>query len=185
MTGDGSFDLVLAAAQRGEARAFEQLYESMQRRVCAFASVRGAHDPAGLVNDVFLKVFAHLDTFTGNESQFSGWVFKIARNQLIDEARRRARRVDESELIEERDSGLAPGDVELEVLARIGDGWVASQLSVLTDEQRDVVMMRVVSNLTIEEIASALGKRVGAVKAMQRRAFQAIARNIERQAVPQ
>ncbi|HUF99257.1 MAG TPA: RNA polymerase sigma factor [Ilumatobacter sp.] len=182
---DRSFDLVLESARAGDGRAFEQLYESMHRRVYAFAVVRGASDPEALVNEVFLKVFTNIAAFAGNEAQFGGWVFKIARNRLIDEARRRKRRVEESELDEGHESSAALGNVETEALAHVGDEWVVGQLSVLTAEQRDVVVLRVVSGLTVEEIARALDKRVGAVKAMQRRAFRTLARNLERQAVPQ
>lgn len=180
---DRSFDMVLEAAQAGDGRAFEELYTALQRRLYAFVEVRGASDPEALVNDVFMKVFTNIGTFVGTDSQFSGWVFKIARNQLIDEFRRGRRRVDEAVLGEEHESAT-PGTAETEALALAGDEWVAAQLSVLTQEQRDVVLLRVVSGLTIEEIAEVLGKRVGAIKAMQRRAFRALARNLERQAVP-
>lgn len=181
---DRSFDLTLVSAQAGDGRAFEELYESMHRRVFAFAATRGASDPEALVNDVFLKVFTNIAAFVGNEAQFRGWVFRITRNKLIDESRQRKRRVEESELHETHESSAAAGNVESEALADMGDEWVRAQLSVLTAEQRDLVMLRVVSSLTIEEIADVMGKRVGAIKAMQRRAFRTLARNIERQAVP-
>ncbi|MFP5488702.1 MAG: sigma-70 family RNA polymerase sigma factor, partial [Acidimicrobiia bacterium] len=114
---DRSFDQVLESARAGDGRAFEHLYDSLHRRVYAFAAVRGASDPEALVNEVFLKVFTNLSAFVGNEAQFSGWVFKIARNTLIDEARRRKRRVAESELDENHESKAAQGDVETEALA--------------------------------------------------------------------
>lgn len=76
------------------------------------------------------------------------------------------------------------GDVEAEAIALLGDGWVAAQLDELTAEQREVVVLRIVADLTIEATAEVVGKRVGAVKALQRRAFRALARNIEREAAP-
>lgn len=186
MMAEGAFDRVLAAAQAGDGAAFGELYEAMQRRVYAFAAVRGASDAEGIVNDVFLRVFTKITTFVGNEAQFSGWVFAIARNRLIDEARQRARRVEESELHNDQPvtDALVGGDVEDQALARSGDQWVHAQLNVLTAEQRDVVVLRVVSGLTIEEIAAVMGKRVGAIKALQRRALRTLARNIDREAVP-
>lgn len=63
---DRSFDQILESAQAGDGRAFEQLYESMHRRVHAFAATRGASDPEALVNDVFLKVFTKIAVFVGN-----------------------------------------------------------------------------------------------------------------------
>ncbi|MEO6122867.1 MAG: RNA polymerase sigma factor [Ilumatobacteraceae bacterium] len=180
-----SFDQILEKAKAGDGRAFEELYESMHRRVYAFAAARGAADPEALMNDAFLKVFTNIAVFVGNEAQFGGWVFKIARNQIIDEFRRQERRVDESDLDEANEASAATGNVESEAFARMGDEWVAAQLEVLTAEQRDVVVLRVVSNLTIEEIADVMGKRIGAIKALQRRAFRTLARHLDRQAVPQ
>jgi RNA polymerase sigma factor (sigma-70 family) len=179
-----AFDQVLASAQAGDGRAFEQLYGWLHRRVYAFAATRGATDPEAVVNDVFLKVFTNITTFAGNEAQFSAWVFKIARNKLIDGTRRSRRRVEETAL-DDHPHSTAPDNVEREALDLVGDEWVIAQLDVLTPEQRDVVVLRVVSGLTIDEIAQVLGKRAGAIKAMQRRAFRTLARNLNLQAVPQ
>jgi DNA-directed RNA polymerase specialized sigma24 family protein len=156
MSVDDSFERTVRAAQGGDGRAFGVLYESLARRVLTFVSLRGAADPEGTVSDVFVKVFTNLGTFRGNEAQFSAWVFTIARNTLIDEARRRRRRVDESELDSE----------------------------VLTPDQRDVVVLRIAGDLSLEAVADVLGKRVGAVKAMQRRAFRTLAKNLGTEPYP-
>lgn len=185
VTGDEPFDQTLAAARAGDGGAFELLFVSMSRRVRSFVALRGAGDPDGMVNDVFLKVFTNLDGFVGNEIQFRAWVYKIARNTLIDEVRRSERRVDETTLEQAHAIGIESGDVEVEAIDQLGDDWVLAQLDVLTPEQREVVILRVVSDLTIEAIAEVLGKRIGAVKAMQRRAFRTLAKNLDHQAVPQ
>jgi len=184
MAGRESFELILSAAQAGDGHAFAWLYESLNRRVRAYVSYRGAADPEGMVNDVFLRVFTRLTAFHGGETQFAAWVFTIARNMLIDEARQRDR----------RRVGVAPpvldgagesiGDVEAEALARLGDDWVVEQLGRLTPDQRDVIVLRVVGDLTVENVAEVLGKGVGAVKAMQRRALRSLARNSQLEAVP-
>lgn len=184
-TGRTSFDHTLASAQAGESGAFGELYEALNRRVRSFVALRGAADPDGMVNDVFLKAFTGISRFVGNEIQFQAWVFKIARNTLIDETRRRDRRLDETPLNEAHEVTVTGGDAESEAVDRLGDDWVLSQLDVLTSEQRDVVVLRVVSDLTIEAIAEVLDKQVGAVKALQRRAFQKLVKSFDGQAVPQ
>jgi RNA polymerase sigma factor (sigma-70 family) len=184
MSVDDSFERTVRAAQGGDGRAFGVLYESLARRVLTFVSLRGAADPEGTVSDVFVKVFTNLGTFRGNEAQFSAWVFTIARNTLIDEARRRRRRVDESELDSETAEGLVAGDVESDVMARLGDEWMREQLEVLTPDQRDVVVLRIAGDLSLEAVADVLGKRVGAVKAMQRRAFRTLAKNLGTEPYP-
>lgn len=183
--GGDDFGRVLASARSGDGQAFVQVYESLNRRVLSFVSYRGAIDPEGMVNDVFLKVFTKLGMFDGNEIQFTAWVFKIARNTLIDESRSRSRRIDETSLRDSHGSIHAQDDVETDAFEHLSTAEVLQHLDVLTPEQRDVVVMRVVSDLTIEAIAEILGKRVGAVKAMQRRALRSLAKNFDGEVVPQ
>ncbi len=184
MAGRESFERILSAAQAGDGDAFGRLYESLNRRVRTYVSYRGAADPEGMVNDVFLRVFTRLTDFHGGETQFAAWVFTITRNMLIDEARRRDRRPTGVAPSDLEGAGEAGGDVEAEALARLGDEWVVEQLDRLTPDQRDVIVLRVVGDLTVEDVADILGKGAGAVKAMQRRALRTLARNSHLQAVP-
>ncbi|MFT7475237.1 MAG: RNA polymerase sigma factor (sigma-70 family) [Verrucomicrobiales bacterium] len=184
-TFDPCFDTVLAAAKTGDGRAFEQLYRALNRRVAAFAKARNAADPTGVVNDVFLKVFSDLPNFSGGEPQFSAWVFRIARHQLIDEARKANRRPQEISSEGLSIHELANRDnVESEALSQLGAEGILRHFDSLTGEQRDAVLLRVVSDLTVEAVAEILGKRAGAVKALQRRAFRALAKEISGSAVP-
>lgn len=175
-----SFDVVLAVARLGDGLAFERLYAVLHRRVHAYARVRGHRDPEGLVNDVFLQVFRSLSTFEGTEAQFKAWVFTIARNKMVDDARRRSRRpleVGEEEAVDH--PLVAVDDVEELAISNVSADSLLRHLDVLTGDQRDVLILRIVSDLTVETVAEVLGKQVGAVKALQRRAFRALARSME------
>jgi RNA polymerase sigma-70 factor (ECF subfamily) len=184
MVGGDSFERVLSAAQAGDGVAFGRLYELLNRRVRAYVAYRGAVDPEGMVNDVFVKVFSRLADFCGGETQFAAWVFTIARHTLIDESRRRQRRVVEVALRDPDAAGVVTGDVEVEAMDRLGDDWVVEQLGALTADQREVILLRVVGDLSVENVADVLGKGVGAVKAMQRRAVRTLARNSRVEGVP-
>jgi len=179
------FERVLEAARDGDGRAFGLIYEALNRRVHAFARVRGAADPEGLVNDVFLRVFTGLPSFHGGEAQFNAWVFRIARNKMIDEARKQQRRP--VEVAQEPTLAIVPvasDNVEADVAERLATADLMGHLDELTDDQRDVVVLRIVSDLTIDTIAEILGKSPGAVKALQRRAFRMIARKLGSEVVP-
>ncbi len=181
----GSFDAILDAARQGERRAFERLYEQMNPRVHAFARARGAADPEGLVNEVFLQVFTALDRFEGSEPEFKAWVFRIARNKLIDEGRRAARRP--SEVPEDPDHAArrrAADDVEDAVIGKLGTASALALLDELSEDQREVVLLRIFADLTVDAVADVIGKAPGAVKALQRRAFRTIARNLSQDPVP-
>lgn len=179
------FESTLDAARRGDGPAFETLYRSLNRRVVSFARARRAPDPEGLVNDVFVRVFSNLSDFEGNEEQFNGWVFRIARNVLIDGARQRARRVEEV-------LGSDHGEIPIEqpgpediAAAQIHGEELLRHLEVLTPDQRDVILLRVVADQSLEAVAASLDKSVGSIKSMQRRALRTLAREISRQAVSQ
>ena len=181
-----SFDEVLSAARDGDGQAFEQIFVALSGKVSAFARVRGASDPEGLVNDVFLQVFLSLRGFDGSELRFRAWVFRIARNKLIDESRRNQRRPVEVAADDDEIAGTPSRSdpVASEAVDRITTDSLISRLAILTPEQRDVVVLRVVADLTIDDVAAIIGKRPGAVKALQRRALRALAREFSAEAVP-
>lgn len=178
-----AFDDVLEAARAGAAWAFEGLFVALGPPVAAYLRSQGADDPDGVANDVFLRAFTGLERFTGDEAGFRSWVFTIAHHRLIDERRARTRRpvVVEDEVAD----GPAPGgSAEDGALRRLGDGRVVVLLATLAPDQRDVLLLRIVADLTVDQVAVAVGKRPGAVKALQRRGLQALRRELERSGVP-
>jgi RNA polymerase sigma-70 factor (ECF subfamily) len=76
------------------------------------------------------------------------------------------------------------GDVETEALVNITSDWVTDQLAKLAPDQRDVLLLRIVADCTIDQIARILGKRPGAVKALQRRGLAALRTILDREGVP-
>lgn len=175
---------VLAAARCDAGWAFERLFRTFAPRVRGYLRAQGAVEPDELTNDVFMSAFRSLGRFNGGEAAFRSWVFTIARNRLVDERRRQARRVETvaQDILDH--PVLAGDDVETEALANIGSEWVAGLLARLAPDQRDVLLLRIVADLTIEQIAQMLGKRPGAVKALQRRGLAAAKRVLDQQGVP-
>lgn len=174
-----TFDEVLDAAGAGDSWAFERLFSDIQSPLRAFAVARGAGDPDGLVNEVLSEVFEALPAFRGDQSAYRGFVFHVARRRLIDEYRRRARRprLDlRAEPIEPptasadpRTSPDAMVGIDLERALRMLDG--------LTPDQRDVLALRVICDLSLAETAAAVGKPLTAVKALQRRGIATLRRS--------
>ena len=166
-----SFESVLAAARVGADWAWRLIYEDTAPGLFAYLSFRGASDPDGLVGDVFLAAAKGIGSFEGSEEGFRSWLFSIAHARLVDERRTRDRRrtlpAESSEFADIPDGS----DVEDVALARIGSDRVAELLSMLTPAQRDVLALRIIADLSLEDTASILGKRVGAVKVLQHRAL--------------
>jgi RNA polymerase sigma-70 factor (ECF subfamily) len=181
----GDFAAVLEAAQAGEGWALRQLFDWLGAPVAGFLRSRGAHDPDGSANEVFLRAFRTLHTFRGDDYQFRTWVFTITRNLLIDERRRASRRV---ELVFDDGTGrtLEPvGDAEADALERLGDDRVAELLAHLSPDQREVIALRVIADLSFDQVAAITGRGYEAVKALHRRGIAALQRALEREGVPQ
>lgn len=144
-----------------------------------YVRLRGARDPDDVTSEVFLQVFRDLGRFTGDEAGFRAWVFTIARRRVLDDHRRRARQpVTQPLLCEAAAANLVGGDVELDALRVLGDERVEAMLADLTDDQREVVVLRIVADLSLKQVAAATGRSLTAVKAIQHRALDALRRSL-------
>ncbi len=171
------FGSVLTGAQNGSSRDFELLFRAYSGPVTAFASARGNDDPEAISNDVLLKVFQHLDGFDGDESAFTGWVFAIARNRLIDAHRAAARRPAVADGVEVPEEGFEQSSEEA-ALRGLSLQSTISQLECLTDDQRDVIALRMVADLSLEQVSEIVERPVSAVKALQRRGLRRLQKEI-------
>jgi RNA polymerase sigma factor (sigma-70 family) len=178
------FGVYLAAARAGSGHAFGWLYNTFSPRVFGYLRAQGAAEPDELTNDVFASAFRSLAKFDGDDAAFRSWLFTIARNRLVDERRRAGRRAvtvagDAFDHCERQ----AGGDVEVEALENLAGEWVRAVLAQLAPDQRDVLVLRLVADLTIDQIATIVDKRPGAVKALQRRGLAALRKIVIEQGV--
>lgn len=176
------FDSLLTAAQAGAPWALDRIYRALAPMVVGYMRVQGADDPDDLANEVFLGVFTRITTFDGDEDRFRSWVFTIAHSRLVDERRRNDRRPHLVEMADD-DGGPVGGNAEDEALERMGTERVRRLCGLLVPDQRDVLLLRLMAGLSIEATAEAMGKSVGAVKALQHRGIKALRKIISRQAV--
>jgi RNA polymerase sigma factor (sigma-70 family) len=180
------FESILLAAQEGAGWAAERLWVSLAPAVAGYLRVQGAAEPDDLTSEVFIGVFRGIGAFSGSEAQFRSWVFTIAHRRLTDDRRRAGRRFQSSRW-PEPGQWTEPEPVlsaEQQALRRLGSEGVRRLCRLLPPDQRDVLLLRLVGDLTVEEVAEAVGKSPGAVKALQRRAILALRRRFEREGVP-
>lgn len=178
-----AFPDVLAAARAGAGWAATRLYEDLAGTVRGYLRLQGATEPDDLTSEVFVGVLRGLGRFDGDEAAFRSWVFTIAHRRLTDERRRAGRRPVTTPL-----TGTEPvlgGDVEAEALAGLADPVLREAIEQLTPDQRDVVLLRVVADLSLEETATVVGRGVNAVKQLQRRGLLALRRALpDREVAP-
>lgn len=175
--GDPDFPATLAAAAGGDPQALEWIYRTYGARVAGYLRSQGVADVGGTTNDVFLRVFRGLPGFAGDEPKFCSWVFTIAHHLMVDERRRAGRRpsIADGASLERPDPG---GDAEEMAMVSLGQARVHGLLSRLSTDQRAVVLLRIVEDQSIEQVAEALGKAPTAVKALQHRALTALRRHL-------
>ena len=164
-------------AKTGDAAAWSELYRWLAPAVAGYARLRGAREPDDLTSETFVAVFRNIATFDGTPDQFRSWVFVIAHRRLIDERRKQGRRPATAPLV---DIAHASDDFEGALSAE----KVKALCAQLPAEQADVIVLRILGDFTIDQIAEVVGKSPGAVKQLQRRGLENLRKISLAQAVP-
>ena len=168
-------DEVVEDARKGDASALTAVYEALAPGILGYLRVRGSRDAEGLTQEVFLQLLPQLRKLTGGASGLRALAFRIAHARLVDEFRRRSRA---SEVPYEADlDGRKHDSAEHEAIG--GSTSITSLLAKLGDEQKAVILLRVLGDLSLEETARVVGKSVGAVKQLQRRGLLALREHAE------
>jgi RNA polymerase sigma factor (sigma-70 family) len=176
---DDGFTFMLLGARAGNPADCGALYESLAGRVLGYLRLRGAGDPEDLTSEVFLRVFNHLDDFSGDARGFAAWVFTIAHRALVDERRHNTRRPSTIELTASIPEAVSRDEPETDALDGIAHHELLALLDQLTPDQRDVLALRIVADLPIRQVAQVLNKSPGTVKALQHRGLAALRRQLE------
>ncbi len=173
---DADFLARLKAAIDAEPQAVEELVREFQPNLTAYARKRQLPDPDGVVNQTLSDGLRNLPSFRGQDRRaFRAYLYQILRRRIVDEHRRSARQPEtladfphdlEARLIDESSSSFDDG-----IVAR---STVDELLAQLTNEQREILEMRVLAGLSIKETATRTGRSETAVKAMHRRALRSL-----------
>ena len=165
---------LIRKAQRGEAESFGALYDHYLPKIYRYILAKVNHRQVceDIAHEVFLRAWKNIGEFQERGFPFSSWLYRIARNQVIDHYRLQKNTVSldriDSDLVRFTDSPETAADV------RIAWEKVRSVMRHLTEDEQDVIVMRFVSDLAPKEIAEVLGKSEGAVRVIQHRAIQAL-----------
>jgi RNA polymerase sigma-70 factor (ECF subfamily) len=171
------FEELLERAQGGDRAAYGELWRRYSPAVAGFARAKRSKDPDDLTSETFLSLFRGLDRFTGGESEFRGYLFTIARRRLVDELRSQSRRP--TPLLWTEDGDLRTCEsAEEHALSDLRVRDLRRMIDSLGPDQRDVLLLRLFGDLTIDQVALALGKSAGAVKALQRRGMDTLRRRL-------
>ena len=181
---DPDLGVLVDRARTGDADAWTELYRRLAPAVAGYLRLRGARDAADLTSETFLGVFRNIGRFSGAGPDFRSWVFVIAHRRLQDERRRAARRpVDPVGSgtglpLDDDRVGLGlrqpAGHVEDDALAVLEAAEIRGLCDRLSPDQADVLLLRILGDLTVDQVAAVVGKSPGAVKQLQRRGLAAL-----------
>ena len=162
-------------AKQGIASSFGDLYDHYVGPIYRFIllKVSSSEEAQDLTHDVFMRAWRTLPSFEHRGLPFSSWLYRIARNRVIDHYRTKKSNANLDDFLEtSNENFIEAAKVETELDLDITLEQVKGALQSLTDEQQDVITMRFVQDLEIKEIAKILDKREGTVRIIQHRALE-------------
>lgn len=167
---EGPADLELVLSSRTDPQAFGMLYDRYCDRIYRFVHtrLRDAASAEDVTADVFFKALRGLHTYQPSAGSFSVWLYRIARNAVIDHVR--ARRATLS-IDVDFDTQDPARPVEDQVLDRVDVARVWREVDGLPIAQRTAVILRLERDLPIAEIAVTLNRSEGAVRVLLHRAL--------------
>jgi RNA polymerase sigma-70 factor (ECF subfamily) len=166
-----------------DSEAFGELYNLYFERIYRYIRLKVGNpaDAEDVTAVVFLSAWRGIERFSPkHEASFSGWLFRLAHNALIDRYRRIRPTVSLDEALDEsatEDVTLSP---EASLEWRLTLAELRRALEALTEEQREVVLLRFVEGLSAREVGDIMGKQEGTVRGMQFRALEALRRGLAR-----
>jgi RNA polymerase sigma-70 factor (ECF subfamily) len=158
-------------AINGDRDAFTRIYDLHFDKIYRYIYVK-VHSQAeaeDLTQDVFIKAYEGINSYKWRDLPFTAWLFKIAHNRVIDYVRKSSK---EKKASLDEAGAIASGDPVYMTEQNFEVYQLKNALEKLPDAQREVATMRFIAELSIAEVAKALGKSEGTVKALQ---FNAVA----------
>ena len=174
---DAAIERLVDDARSGNAVAFGQLFDHFHLPIYRYIVSR-VHSPADtedLTQLVFVKALEALPRYESRGIPFGGWLFRLARNAVVDYTRTRHEHADLDAVIDHGAGGPGPEDV---ALIRQQMDAIGAALAALTDDQREAIELRFFAGLSAREAAGVMGRQAGTIRGLQFRAIAALRRHL-------
>lgn len=149
---------------------FSAAYREFSPAVLSYLRSRDVEDPEGMTQEVFLALYPQLGEVRGGVGGIKSLVFSIAHARYVDEYRRRVKAPPTTDFDPQTDTRCT-SSAEDHLLAAESTENVMVLLATLQHDQQEVLALRVIADVSVEETAEIMGKTPGAVKQLQRRAL--------------
>ena len=163
-------------SQTGDQDAFACLYNAYLDRIYRYVYFRVDDQQLAedITSQVFLKAWEKLHSYQIDSSPFIAWIYRIAHNTVVDNYRTRKTSISLENVKPAEISHIDGIDEKLDL--QLESQQLRAALQELTEEQQQVLILKFVAQRSTEEIAQQLGKQPGAIRAVQMRALQGLAR---------
>jgi RNA polymerase sigma-70 factor (ECF subfamily) len=172
-----TLDRLVAEAKGGDPEAFGRIFDAYGGPIHRFVAsrVRSPNDAEDLTQLVFVKALEALPRYEARGIPFGGWLFKLARNAIIDQIRTRRDHLSLVTAMTRETEEAGP-----EAMATLRDDLdrVALALKDLTDDQREVIELRFFAGLSVFEAAVVMGRQEGTIRGLQFRAIASLRRSL-------
>ncbi len=174
-------DVLVERACEGDAAAFEQIYNLLADELYSYICGQCHNETVAedILANVFLKAWRSIKRYHAGSDRFRRWIFAIARNEVRDHWRSTKPTLPMLD-IDITDETENSSETDPEEARR----QVALAMAILTEDQRQVVVLRYFSNKSHEEIAGIMGKREGAVRALLLRALRRMRKSMAESPAP-
>ncbi len=177
MTGYIKEKYLLFRAKNKDPEAFSQVYDLYAEKIYRyiFFKVRTQEDAQDLTSEVFLKTWQYIAENSKDIKNLNALFYKIARNLVIDYYRKLSQQevLMEQEILEQQEAVVSQTDLQA-VETKIEMEKIEEKLRELKDEYRDVIILRYIEQMSINEIAQVIEKKTGAVRVMIFRALNTL-----------
>lgn len=173
-----SEDKLIKKAKKGDKDSFGQLYDKHLPAIYRFVFLKVGHktEAEDITQQVFLNALENIKTFTPQaDAKFSSWLYKIAKNLVIDHYRTAKGDIDVKLVSDKLQSNE---DLESALDKDLRFEIVKNALQHLTDDEQNVILMKFVNELSGDEIAAALQKSHGAIRVVQHRALKKLKKHL-------
>ena len=167
---------LISLSKQGDPEALASLYACYVERITRYVYSRVTdHQLAeDITSRIFLKMLEKLDTYQVGQSPVIAWLYRMAHNAVIDHYRMKRTFVSLEDL--HQAEAKQEDGIEEKLELQIKSQQLRAALQVLTEEQQRVLILKFIDGLSTREIARRFGKRQGAVRGLQMRALQKLAR---------
>lgn len=173
------FNSLIADARRGDGKAVSGLFLELQPRLLRYLRSQDPDIADDVAAEVWLVVARGLSSFDGDWDDFRAWFFSVARRRLADHRRKAARHRSEPVADSAFERLAARDSPELDAVERLSGQETATWLaSVLSTDQTEVLLLRVLAGLDVDQVAELMGRSANWVRVTQHRALRCLERRL-------